>query len=174
MTSFSLWEQSRPWRFCEMPPCLSGPTFGWHWALQPWVCNLWSWRCPGSFLSFAIGFSSLSNMLIVHVGSWLKGDVELQGVPMVTVVGRPKDSSSFVMDGEAFIQGKSWGMKGCSCGTAFAAIHHTSPFHTSPFYQLPHAPFLSLALTFFFSLNGFTESYANKVWFKSIFYPVKS
>lgn len=157
---FNLWGQSRAWRFCEMPPCLSGPTFGWHWVLQPRICNLWSWRCPGSFLSFAIGFSSLSNMFLVHVGSWLEGDVELQAVPMVTLVGHPEDSSAF---GEAFIQGKSWGMKGCNCGAPFAAIHHASPF-----YQFPWAPFPSFALTFFLSLNGFTESYASKVWFKSI------
>lgn len=67
-------------------------------------------------------------MFLVQVGSWLEGDVELQAVPMLTLVGHPEDSSSFVMDGEAFIQEENWRMKGCSCGSPFTAIHHTSPF----------------------------------------------
>lgn len=82
-------------------------------------------------------------MFLVHVGSWLEGDVELQAVPMVTLVGHPKDSSSFVLDGEALIQGRIWGMKGCSWGASFAAIHHTSCF-----YQLPQAPFPSFTHLF--------------------------
>lgn len=44
-----------------------------------------------------------SHVFFVQVGSWLEGDVELRGIAVAALVGHPKDPSSLVTDGEAFV-----------------------------------------------------------------------
>lgn len=56
-----------------------------------------------------------SHTFFVQVGNWLEGDVELGAVAVAALVSHPKDSSSLVRDGKAFIWENSSGIKGRIC-----------------------------------------------------------